>query len=137
MLRADLKVDPRQQLDAALYSEGPAAEAARSHSASIARLAGIVLKVHRDGAPPAGAAMRSTPEFALLIEIPAAERNAQRQRLDKEVQQLEKNIANSRRQLGDENFLGRAPARVIDGIRGKLGEYEAQLEKSRAALAAL
>ncbi|HET8548710.1 MAG TPA: valine--tRNA ligase, partial [Bryobacteraceae bacterium] len=61
---------------------------------------------------------------------------AQRQRLAKEIEQLEKNIANSRRQLADETFLSRAPAHVIEGIRKKLAEYEAQLSRNREALAA-
>jgi valyl-tRNA synthetase len=62
---------------------------------------------------------------------------AQRKRLIKEIEQLEKNIANSERQLGDEKFLSRAPEHVVAQIREKLGEYKAQLEKSRAAAASL
>ena len=58
----------------------------------------------------------------------------QRKRLEKELEQLEKNIANSNRQLGDETFLGRAPAHVVAGLRAKLVDYEAQLQKVRAAL---
>jgi hypothetical protein len=33
--------------------------------------------------------------------------------------------------------VARAPEQVVNGIRQKLAEYEAQLEKSREALAAL
>jgi valyl-tRNA synthetase len=54
---------------------------------------------------------------------------AQRKRLDKEREQLEKNIANSKRQLADEVFLGKAPAKVVDSIRAKLADYQAQLAK--------
>jgi len=59
---------------------------------------------------------------------------AQRQKLGKENEQLEKNIANSQRQLGDETFLSRAPQHVVEGIRKKMAEYEAQLKKNREAL---
>jgi valyl-tRNA synthetase len=62
---------------------------------------------------------------------------AQRKRLEKEKEQLEKNIANSERQLADEAFLSRAPAHVVDTIRKKLVEYKAQLEKTNAALKGL
>ena len=58
--------------------------------------------------------------------------DAQRKRLEKELEQLEKNIANSERQLADETFLSRAPAQVVESIRTKLAEYEAQLEKIRS-----
>jgi valyl-tRNA synthetase len=55
----------------------------------------------------------------------------QKVRIAKEVEQLEKVIANSKRQLGDEKFMGRAPAHIVDGLRAKLAEYEGQLEKLR------
>ena len=47
----------------------------------------------------------------------------------KEREQLEKNIANSERQLADEVFLGKAPPKVVDSIRAKLADYKAQLDK--------
>ena len=80
------------------------------------------------------AAIRSTPEFDLVLQVPQAGIETQRKRALKEQEQLEKNIANARRQLGDETFLGRAPAHVVDSIRAKLGDYEAQLAKVRTAL---
>jgi len=58
----------------------------------------------------------------------------QRKRLEKEREQLEKNIANSNRQLGDEKFLSRAPAQVVDSLKTKLVDYETQLAKVRKAL---
>jgi valyl-tRNA synthetase len=36
--------------------------------------------------------------------------------------------------LGDETFLGRAPAHVVESIRKKLDEYKAQLAKIEDAL---
>jgi valyl-tRNA synthetase len=80
--------------------------------------------------------MASTPEFDLALNVPAAQLEAQRKRLVKEKEQLEKNIANSRRQLGDETFLGRAPAQVVESIRTKLADYETQFAKVKAALEA-
>ena len=55
----------------------------------------------------------------------------QKARNAKEIEQLEKVIANSRRQLGDEKFVSRAPAHIIDGLKSKLADYEAQLQKLR------
>jgi valyl-tRNA synthetase len=49
-------------------------------------------------------------------------------RSEKEIEQLEKNIASSQRQLGDEKFLSRAPAHIVENIRAKLAEYESRLE---------
>ena len=58
--------------------------------------------------------------------------DAQRARIQKEMEQLEKVIASSKAQLGNDVFTSRAPAHVIDGIRNKLVDYEAQLAKLRA-----
>ena len=55
----------------------------------------------------------------------------------KEIEQLEKVIENTERQLGDEKFLGKAPAKIVDGMKVKLGEYKVQLEKNREALGGL
>jgi len=64
-----------------------------------------------------------------VLEVPEGQQDAQRKRVEKEKEQLVKNIANSLRQLSDEKFLAKAPAKVIDTIRTKLAEYEAQLRK--------
>ena len=56
-------------------------------------------------------------------------------RLEKEIDQLAKVIANTRRQLDNEKFTSKAPAHVIDEMRTKLADYEAQVAHSRAALA--
>ena len=69
-----------------------------------------------------------------MLNVPQVQVEAQRKRLEKDREQLEKNIANSRRQLADETFLSRAPAHVVETIRAKLAEYEAQLAKVQAAL---
>jgi valyl-tRNA synthetase len=57
-----------------------------------------------------------------------------RERIAKEIEQLEKVIANSDRQLSNEEFVKKAPEKVIADIRRKKTEYEAQLAKNRAAL---
>jgi valyl-tRNA synthetase len=79
--------------------------------------------------------MRTTPRYDLLLDVPKTQVDAQRRRLEKEQEQLEKNIASSTRQLSGEKFLGRAPAQVVETMRTKLAEYEAQLARIRALLA--
>jgi valyl-tRNA synthetase len=70
----------------------------------------------------------------MVLHVSQSQMDAQRKRLAKEREQLAKNIANSKRQLSDETFLGKAPARVVESIRQKLADYEAQLSKIDAAL---
>jgi valyl-tRNA synthetase len=62
---------------------------------------------------------------------------AQRRRLEKENDQLAKNIASLEKQLSDESFLARAPQQVVANMRTKLSEYKAQLAKNKSALESL
>ena len=81
--------------------------------------------------------MRSRPEFDLVIQLPGENVSAHVRRLEKEKEQLEKNIASSNRQLADETFLSRAPAHVVDSLRAKLADYVGQIEKIRVTLGGL
>jgi valyl-tRNA synthetase len=72
--------------------------------------------------------------FDLVLELPQGQQDAQRKRLEKEREQLAKNIANSKRQLSDEAFLGKAPPQVVVSIRHKLADYEDQLRRVEGAL---
>ncbi|HLW75821.1 MAG TPA: valine--tRNA ligase, partial [Bryobacteraceae bacterium] len=68
-------------------------------------------------------------EFAVAVDIPV-----DRDKVQRETEQLEKVIANSKRQLANDAFTSKAPAHVIDSMRAKLADYEAQLKKNRDAL---
>ena len=133
-LRADRKLDPRKLLDAALYSRGAALQVAGSQMAVIQKLANLKLELRNEAPVRLEGVTRSTADFDLVFRVTGSEAEAQRARLEKEIQQLEKVIANSSRQLGDQQFLSRAPAKVVDSIRLKLVQYEAQLTKTRAAI---
>jgi valyl-tRNA synthetase len=137
-LRADMGANPKEQLEGVLYSEGAAAQVARKQIEPIQALARLRFEVRCEAAPAnVQGAKRSTTEFDLVLRIPLAQVEVQRKRLDKEIEQLGKVIAASDRQLANEEFLARAPEKVVQSIRAKREEYQAQLEKSRAARAAL
>ena len=127
-LRTDMKLDPKLQLQGTLYARGDALEIARNHAESIRRLAAVTLDFSADTAP-AGTASRSTSQFDLVLNVPKTQDDAQRRRMEKEKDQLQKNIASLHRQLADETFLSRAPENVVASMRAKLAEYEAQLKK--------
>ena len=132
-LRAEMRLDPKEQLDGVLYSQHAALDVARANEAAIQKMANVRLQLRNEPAPQA-VAIRSAPEFDLVLNVPRAQLAEQRRRLEKEREQFEKNIANNNRQLADEKFLSRAPAHVVEGLRTKLAEYETQLEKVRKAL---
>jgi valyl-tRNA synthetase len=125
-LRTENKLDPKQTFAGTLFGHTDSLAIAQRHGAAIQKIARVNLAFQSGAAPKTGA-VRSTPEFDLVLDIPkAADDPARRQ---KELEQLAKNIANHERQLQDETFLGKAPAKVIDGMRAKLAEYKTQLSK--------
>jgi valyl-tRNA synthetase len=87
---------------------------------------------------PDGLAHRATPTFdvAVVYEKPV-DANAERERLTKDLVKLQKEKENSDRQLGNESFLAKAPAQVVEGIRRRNAELTTLIERTRAALDAL
>lgn len=133
-LRADHGLDKKLLLEGVLYC--------RNGSKSvdlgvIEKLAAVKLDIRTGAAPELNGAVRSTPEFDLVLRLPEVDLDIQRARLTKEIEQLEKTIADKDRQLGNDKFLSSAPAHVVDGLRAKRAEQMAQLEKSRATLSTL
>ncbi len=86
-------------------------------------------------APLTGPNKRSSVDFDLQIvyevkiDIPA-----ERERLAKDIAKYEKGIAAAERQLGNEGFLAKAPANVVEGLKKQEAETRQLLEKARAAL---
>jgi valyl-tRNA synthetase len=62
---------------------------------------------------------------------------AERDRLTKDIAKYEKGLAAAERQLGNEGFLSKAPAHVVEGLQKQESETRLLLEKARAALEAL
>ena len=83
----------------------------------------------------AGLAKHSTFNFDVAviyertIDVPA-----ERERLTKDIAKLEKGLAAAERQLGNEGFLAKAPAHVVEGLKKQEAETRLLLEKARAAL---
>jgi len=87
------------------------------------------------GKPPAGAATRSEVGFTVAVTYEATiDVAAERERLTKDIAKYEKGIAAAERQLGNEGFLAKAPANVVEGLKKQEAETRLLLEKARAAL---
>jgi valyl-tRNA synthetase len=115
--RAANKIDKSQKLNATLRANGQELARVQQNLPAIERLANVTLTVEQGAPAP------------VKLDIPL-----DRERIAKEIEQLEKVIANSDRQLSNEEFVKKAPEKVIADIRRKKTEYEAQLAKNRAAL---
>jgi valyl-tRNA synthetase len=115
--RADANVDPKQTVGGELAAAGFRLDVARANAEAIGRLGRVTLELHE--ADP----------FRLKLAL-----KIDRDKVLREIAELEKVIANSQRQLSNEGFLAKAPAKVTDGMRSKQAEYEAQVAKLKASL---
>jgi valyl-tRNA synthetase len=109
----------------------------KTNSALVERLA-RVSEIRAVPKITAGLASHSTPDFDVAvvyertIDVPA-----ERERLTKDIAKYEKGLAAAERQLGNESFLAKAPANVVEGLKKQESETRQLLEKARAALGAL
>ena len=62
---------------------------------------------------------------------------AERARLQKELEHFELEIANGQRQLSNEQFLAKAPAKVVEGLKNRSQELQVLREKTTDKLRAL
>lgn len=120
--RADSKLDPKARFAATLTTAEPV------YKEAVERLANLELEIQNEAVPG---------RFALKLRLPEANTAALKQRLEKEVQQLEKVVANSDRQLGNQAFIAKAPEKVVAEIRTKRAEYQAQLDKLKDQLCSI
>ena len=75
-------------------------------------------------------AVRSTARFDVRIAYSdTVDVAAEKTRLKKEIEGLQRAIASKERQLGDETFRSRAPEKIIKGLEATLAEQRIQLRK--------
>jgi valyl-tRNA synthetase len=85
-----------------------------------------------------GGAMRSTSLFDVRIAYSdTVDAAAEKTRLNKENEGLQKAIASKERQLGDEMFRSRAPEKIIKGLEATLAEQRIEMQKLQDRLAQL
>ena len=124
-------IQPRQKISAKIQVNEKGRVLLAPHTEVISRLTNTDLDFQLVNAP-----YPMTNEQVFIDNISSlvgsTESPEQKARNAKDAEQLEKVIANSNRQLADEKFMSRAPAHVVDSIRKKLAEYEAQLAKLRS-----
>ena len=130
-LRADHGLDRKLVLPGVLYCRNGAKNL---ELGVIEKFANVKLDVRVAPAPKLSGAVRSTPDFDLMLELPEVDADGQRVRLRKEIDELDKLILAKDKQLENEKFLSGAPAHVVDSLRAKRAEYVAQRDKSLAAL---
>ena len=135
-LRAELKVEQKQKVPIQVYTQDAEIKSLlEENQGAIERLAGVESVTFVENSLSQMAGARSTARFDVhVIYEKKIDVAAERQRLTKELEQIEKEIANGTRQLANEQFLAKAPAKVVEGMRKRLAELQVLREKIRNSL---
>ncbi|WP_205201370.1 valine--tRNA ligase [Azonexus hydrophilus] len=133
-LRGEMGISPAQRTPLLVAGGG---EEIREF-APILQALGKLSEVHIVDDMPADAvapvAVVGEIRLMLQVEIDVA---AEKERLKKEIEKLEKQIAIAQGKLGNESFVARAPAAVVEQEKQRVAEFTATLEKLKPQLTKL
>jgi valyl-tRNA synthetase len=137
-LRKELGVPEKEATPIQVFaSTGNAATLAQANADMLAKQARVSAVEVLTG-PIAGNNTRSTATFDVTLvyerQIDVA---AERERLTKDLAKYNKGLESADKQLGNEGFLARAPATIVEGLKKQQAEMLALKQKTEAALAAL
>jgi valyl-tRNA synthetase len=139
-MRAELKLDQKKRVAAELSStNGAMRDLMVANKASIVRL-GILsdLKLSSEHLQQTGGAVRSTSQFDVrIVYTETVDVAAEKARLQKESEGLQKAVASKEKQLGNETFRSRAPENIIKGLEATLAEQRIELRKLQDRLSQL
>jgi valyl-tRNA synthetase len=135
-LRAELKVEQKAKVPIQVFTEDVAIRSLiEQNRGAVERLANVEQITFAETSLAKLSGVRSTSRFDVHViferKIDAA---AERERLTKELLQIEKEFANGQRQLSNEQFLAKAPAAVVEGIRRRAEELQILRDKAKSKL---
>ena len=106
----------------------------KENSAMVERLARVT-EVRFADQITAGLSKHSTADFDVAVVYErTVDVAAERERLTRDIAKYEKGLAAAERQLGNESFLAKAPAQVVEGLKKQESETRLLMDKARAAL---
>jgi len=135
-LRAELKVEPKIRVAIELFTHEPAIRSLfLQNLAAIERLASVEKVIFVESSLEKLPGVRSSSRFDVhVIYQRKIDATAERERLTKELEKIEKELGNGQRQLSNEQFLAKAPAKVIEGLKTRAEELRVLREKTKNKL---
>jgi valyl-tRNA synthetase len=137
-VRAELKVEPKVKIPIEVFAPEPEVRAMIEQNLRailLDRPANVEKITFVDASLAKHAGARSTARFDVhVIYEKKIDIAAERERLTKELEKLEKEFANNQRQLGNEQFLAKAPEKVVEGLRRRAQELVGLRDKIKSQL---
>ena len=135
-LRAELKVEQKQKVPIEVFtSEAEIRALFEGNRDAVQRLANVESMSFVENSLSKLSGARSTARFDVhVVYEKKIDVGAERERLKKELEQIEKEIGNGQRQLSNEQFLAKAPAKVVEGMRARARELSVLREKAQSKL---
>jgi valyl-tRNA synthetase len=137
-LRAELKVEPKVKIPIEVFPLQPEIRSMlekNSGAVLMDRPANVEKITFVDSSLAKLAGTRSTSRFDVhAIYEKKIDVAAERERLKKELEKIEKQLAGAQARLGDEQFLRKAPAQVVEGLRKQVEELVILRDKIVAQL---
>ena len=130
-IRAEQKLDPKKKIVAEVSSkDGSVRALVGQNRDTILRLAFLSDLQVLSAAAGVGGVTRSTPRFDVRIPYSnVVDVAAEKTRLKKEMEGLERAILSKEGQLGNETFRSRAPEKIIRGLEETLATQRMELKK--------
>jgi len=135
-LRAEWKIEPKFKVPVQIFAHDAETRALiEQNRDAIQRLASAESITEVEQSAASQAPSRSTARFDVRViyekKIDVA---AERERLTKELERLEKELASGKSRLENEQFRSNAPAPVVDGVRKRVQELEILVVKHNTGL---
>ena len=136
-LKAQYQLANKQDVNLSLKTGETDRALLEMHHDKLCRLVGAAridaIQDHRQDNPGSVTEM-GTVYLDLATSVDA---EAERERIQKEIEKLQQHIASSEKKLNNANFLEKAPADVVEGARTQLRENRAKLQEQQKLLDAL
>jgi valyl-tRNA synthetase len=133
-LRKEIGVEEKATTPIELRADALTRSAAEKSAEIVERMA-RVSEIRFVDAISAGLSKHHTANFDVAVVYERKiDVTAERERLTRDIAKYEKGLAAAERQLGNEGFLAKAPAQVVEGLKKQEAETRQLLTKAREAL---
>ncbi len=137
-IRAEVKVGQKETLPIQVFAFPEVRALLEANLPALSRLANVSDLSFVDESLSKATNSRTTARFEVrLVYEQKIDVAAETARAKKELDKLEGEFTRNSAQLGNEGFLAKAPAKVVEGLKTRRVELESLIEKAKARLAEL